>query len=178
MTSPGARPLILGLYPSAAGMGWAAFADPFTVHHHGVYRGSRKNKSASCLRKAAWLLDRLQPEVLVLEAFDPESSDRSKRIARLLRDIAALAADREIEFHVYRKDEIHDAFRVVEARTRDEIAEAVTRHVTALAPYLPSKRKAWQGEDRALSRFCAAALVLTHYHFEASQFFDDLRKAS
>ena len=172
------RPLILGLYPSASGIGWAAFANPFTVHHHGVYRGSRKNKSASCLRKVAWLLDRLNPEILVLEAFEPESSGRSKRIANLLRDIATLAAERDLEFHLYRKDEVQDAFRVVEARTRDEIAEAVTRHVPALAPYLPSKRKAWQGEDRALSRLSAAALVLTHYHFEAHQFFKDLRKAA
>ena len=178
MTPKEKRPLVLGLSPSAEGLGWAAFADPFTVHHHGVYRGSRKHKSASCLKKVAWLLDRLKPEILVLEAFDPECSDRSRRIIKLLRDIASLAADRGVEFHVYRKDEVQDAFRVVEARTRDEIAEAVSRHVTALAPYLPAKRKAWQGEDRALSRFCAAALVLTHYHFEANQFFDDLRKAA
>ncbi len=178
MTLPKKRPLILGLHPSARGLGWAAFADPFTVHHHGVYRGSRKNKSASCLAKVAWLLGRLKPEIVVLEAFDADSSGRSKRIATLYRDITALAADQQVEFHVYRRDEVQDAFRVVEARTRDEIAEAVARHVSALAPYLPDRRKAWEGEDRALSRFCAAALVLTHYHFEAYRLFDDLRKAA
>ncbi len=171
------RPIILGLHPCARGFGWAAFVDPFTVHHHGVY-AARKNKSAGCLKKLDWILGRLKPEVIVLETFDKHSSNRSKRIERLCRDIAALAADRGLEFHVYRRQDVQDAFRVVEARTRDEIAEAVARHVSALAPYLPGKRKAWMGEDRGLSRFSAAALVLTYYHFEATQFLDELRKTA
>ncbi len=178
MTPAQDRPLVLGLHPSAPGFGWAAFADPFTVHHHGVYRPGRKNKSASCLKKIAWLLDRLQPDILVLEAFDTESSLRSKRIRKLCLDIVNLAADRGAELAVYRRGEVQDAFRVVEARTREEIAEAVGRHVSALGPYLPGKRKAWMGEDRGLSRFCAAALVLTYYHFEATQFLDGLRDAA
>ena len=178
MTLPQDRPIILGLHPSARGFGWAAFADPFTVHHHGVYRFGRKNKNASCLQKVVRLLDRLKPEMLVLEAFDAESSLRSKRIRKLCLDIVNLAADRGVELAVYSRADVRDAFRVVEARTRDEIAEAVTRHVPALAPYLAQKRKAWDSEDSRLSRLSAAALVLTHYHFEATQFLDDLRKAA
>ena len=178
MTETKDRSLVLGLHPSAAGLGWTIFADPFTVHDHGVYRASKKNKNASCLKKTAWLLARHNPEVLVLEAFDADSSGRSKRINKLCMSIVNLAAEQGVEFFVYRRDEIHDAFRVVEARTRDEIAEAVTRHVSALQPYLPDKRKAWSGEDRRLSRLCAAALVLTHYHHEATRFLNDLRDAA
>ena len=178
MTGMQDRSLVLGLHPSAGGLGWAIFADPFTVHDHGVYRASKRNKNASCLKKAAWLLARHKPEVLVLEAFDAESTGRSKRISQLYLAIANLAAEQGVEFFVYRRDEVQEAFRIVEARTRDEIAEAVTRHVPALNPYLSDKRKAWKGEDRRLSRLCAAALVLTHYHFEATRFLHDLRDAA
>lgn len=175
MTLAPKGPLILGIHPCARGLGWAAFSDPFAVRHHGVYRVGRKNKSASCLKKVAWLFGRVQPEVLVLEAFDTESSLRSQRIRKLCLDIVNLAADCGIEVVVYRRGEVQDAFRILEARTREEIAEAVARHVSALAPYLPGKRKEWVGEDKRLARFCAAALVLTHYHFEARQFLDGLR---
>ena len=172
------RRLVLGLHPDAHGLGWAAFTNPFAVHQHGVYRAARRNKSAGCLKKVAWLLGQLKPEVLVLEAYDAESSFRSKRIAKLCLGIVNLAAEQGIEFAVYRRDEVQDAFRVVEARTREEIAEAVTRHVTALAPYLPERRKAWIGASPSQSRLSAAALVLTHYHFEATQLLDDLKRAS
>jgi hypothetical protein len=178
MTTAQDRPLVLGLHPTARGVSWAAFADPFTVHHHGVYRASRSNKCASSLKKVAWLLGRLKPEILVLEAFDAESSVRSKRIRKLCLEIVNLAAEQGVEVAVYRRCDVQDAFRIVEARTREEIAEAVARHVGSLRPYLPNKRKQWAGEDRRLSLFCASALVLTHYHFEATRLFDDMRKAA
>ena len=168
-------PLILGIHPTARGFGWAAFSDPFTVHDSGAY-SVRTNKSALCLKKLERLLKRHTPEVLVLEAFDTQSSVRSERIRKLCLRMVSLGADYGAEVRVYRRGEVRDAFQVVEARTRDEIAEAVARHVIGLAPYLPKKRQIWDGEDRRLSRFCAAALVLTYYHFEATQFLDDLRK--
>jgi hypothetical protein len=88
-----------------------------------------------------------------------------------------LAAERGVEVEVYKRGDVQNAFRVVEARSREEIARAVARTVPGLAKYLPQKRKDWIGEDRRLSVFCAAALVLTHYHFDAMQFFDDLKQA-
>lgn len=172
------RQLVLGLHPSTRGLGWAAFADPFTVHQHGDYRPSRKNKNMGCLKKVAWLLGRLRPDVLVLEAFDDESSLRSRRIRKLCSEIVNLAAAEGVEVAIYRRDEVQDAFRLVEARTREQIAEAVVRHVSAFAPYLPETRKAWIGESGGQARLCAAALVLTHYHFEATRFLDDLRDAA
>jgi hypothetical protein len=178
MTAPPPhKSLVLGLHPTARGFGWAAFSDPFTVHSHGVY-SSGKDKHVGILAESGRLFRRLKPEVLVLEAFDAESSQRSKRIRKLCLQIVNLAADRNLEVQVYRKGDVLDAFRTVGARSRHEIAEAVARHVGGLSHYLPGARKEWVGEDRRMSRFCAAALVLTHYHAEATQLFDDLRKAA
>ena len=177
MIAPDGRPIVLGLHVCSQGFGWAAFADPFTVYKHGVYRAPADRKSSACLKKAKWLLGRINPEILVLEAFD-EQSGRAQWIRDLCIEIVGVAAEQGVEITVFRRGEIQEAFRVLKARTREDIAEAVARQAPALAPYLPKRRQAWDGEDRRQSRFCAAALVLTHYHFEAHEFFEDLRKAA
>ncbi len=87
-----------------------------------------------------------------------------------------MAMDRGIEVAIYAKGEVQACFASVGARTRHEIAEAVVRHIDAFRYKLPNKRKAWQGEDRRMSLFAAAALVITHYRLGASRLFDDLSR--
>ncbi len=177
MTGRNSRALTLGVYPTARGFGWAAFENPFTVYQHGVY-SPRRHKNALCLRKLEWLIDRLQPEELVLEAFDSQSSIRSTRIRRLCQSLVPLAASRTIDVAIYKRSQVQATFRDVGARTRYEIAEAVARHVSALAPHLPAPRKIWTGEHRRLSVFNAAALVLTHYQNGAAAFLQELKDAA
>jgi Holliday junction resolvasome RuvABC endonuclease subunit len=171
------RPLVLGFHPTSRGFGWAAFENPFSVHSFGVYT-ARGDKNASCLRKIEWLLERLEPEVFVIEAFDKQSSIRSERIRRLCMSVVSLAADRGAELAVYKRGDIERSFAAIGARTREEIAEAVARHLPALRAHLPSRRKQWIGEDKRLSVFGASALVLTHYHNGAAALLDDLRNAA
>ena len=86
------RPLVFGFHPTSRGFGWAAFENPFTLHSFGVYT-ARSDKNASCLRKIEWLLERLEPEAFVIEAFDKQSSVRSERIRELCVSVVTLAAD-------------------------------------------------------------------------------------
>jgi Holliday junction resolvasome RuvABC endonuclease subunit len=123
------------------------------------------------------MFDRLQPETLVLEAFDQRFSDRQPRVARLCRAIVALAADRGVDIAIYTKKEVASAFGPVGARSRQEIAEAVARHIEPLRHRLPARRKPWQCEDRRLSLFSAAALILTHFQLSSQRLLDDLAAA-
>jgi hypothetical protein len=177
MPSPSYRPLVLGFHPTARGFGWVVFENPFTLHHSGVFH-VHSNKNLRCMRKVAWLLERLKPEVIVIEAFDKQSSLRSERIRRLCLSVVTLAADRGVEVAVYRRSDISERFRTVGARSRDEIAEAVARTVRALAMRLPRRRKPWLSEHKRQSVFHASALVLTHYHNGATALLDDLRNAA
>jgi hypothetical protein len=90
----------------------------------------------------------------------------------------SLANDRSINVAVYTRKDINACFSTVGARTRYEIAEAIARHVPALAPRLPPKRRAWTAEDRRMGLFNAAALVFTHYRNEAQFFLDELKGAA
>ena len=94
------RPLVLGFHPTSRGFGWAVFENPFKLHSFGVYTALR-DKNASCLRKLTWLLERLEPEVLVIETFDKRSSVRSERIRRLCLSVVSSAAEHNAELAVY-----------------------------------------------------------------------------
>ncbi len=171
------RELVLGVYPTSRGFGWVVLEGPFAVVESGLHH-ALKAKNAGCVRALERIVARLKPSTLVLEAFDGHSSIRSARIRRLCLEFVNLAADRGLGLAVHSRDEVRATFAGVEARTRDEIAAAVARTLPALAYRLPKKRAPWESEDRRLSIFSAAAVVLTYYQNGATALLDELRDAA
>jgi len=169
------HPLTLALYPHYRGFGWVVFEGVFAPYDWGLV-SARKDKNAVCLKRLERLLRRFQPETLVLEAFERETSKRHDRVTRLCRSIQALAADRGVDVAVYTRSQVQASFANVGAVTRQEIAEAVARHVDAFRHRLPPPRRAWEADDERLCLFMAGALVLTHYAFGANQLFEDLKR--
>ncbi|HTU12433.1 MAG TPA: hypothetical protein VMG08_16195 [Allosphingosinicella sp.] len=167
--------LTFAMHATSRGFGYVAFEGPFTVHDWGTVV-ARGDKNAVCLRKLEAMLDRYLPEALLLEAAGKGSSLRSDRIGRLYQAVAALAVSRSIDVHVYPFKDVQSCFAAVGARTRQEIAEAVARHVDALGPHVPRPRRAWHSEHRRMAVFCAAALVQAHFRYGASRLFDDLSR--
>jgi hypothetical protein len=165
--------LTLAIHPNARGYGWMVFEGELAPYDWGlaVVKGEKNSK---CLTRIDATITRLQPQTLILEAFDQGSSGRRTRIVRLCHAIVALASDRGVQIAIYSKAQVQFAFAPLGARTRQEIAEAVARHFDQLRHRLPAKRKAWQAEDRRLSLFCATALLLTHFQLGASSLFDQL----
>ena len=162
-----ARGIVLGFQPTSYGFGWAAFTSPLSLYDWGLHHAKRR-KSATCLTKLDRLLRRLNPETIVLEAFEGPGTHRSKRIINLCKAVIALAMEQRIEVAVYTHQEIRDRFGGVGARTRQDIAEAVARSFEELKPRLPKPRQAWDGPDRRMAIFDAAAAVQAHYQTEAS----------
>ena len=167
----------LAIHPTSRGLGWVAFKGPFAPYDWGT-TCPKKDKNNKCLRSVEALIARFVPDTLVLEAFERRNSARGDRIARLCRAIQSLAADRGVEVAVYTRGDVRACFAAVGARSREEIAEAVVRHVDALREWLPKRRRPWETEHRRLAVFSAAALVLTHYQIGAGRFFDDLNFAA
>lgn len=168
-----ARPLTLGIHPTARGYGWVAFEGPSAPFDWGVVK-ARGDKNAVCLQRVEEMLTRLTPETVVLEAFDRGSSSRSDRIARLCRAIVALAGNRGVGVAVYARRDITASFAQVGARSRQEIAAAVAYHIEALRHRLPKTRQPWEGEPKRMALFSAAALVMTHYHAGTLDLFQSL----
>jgi Holliday junction resolvasome RuvABC endonuclease subunit len=168
------RVFTMAIHPTSRGFGWIVFEGPFSPHDWGVVLAKGHNKNSTCLRKLETMLARFTPETLVVEAFDKRNSFRTDRIANLCQAAVSLAVDRGVDVAIYNLADIRSCFATVGARTRQEIAEAVVRHVDAFRHRLPTNRKPWQSEDRRMALFSAAALALTHYQRGANQLFNDL----
>tara|TARA_R110002051_G_scaffold154470_3_gene226624 strand:+ start:840 stop:1340 length:501 start_codon:yes stop_codon:yes gene_type:complete len=152
---------VLGLHPTTRGFGWVVFEGVFKPVDWGLV-SARGDKNAVCLRRLKRLLDRFEPEVLVLEAFDPDTTRRARRIARLCGAMLQIADDRGVESIIYCRADIRAAFAAVKATTRRQIAEAVARHLEPFRHRLPPPRRPWESEDAREALFAAAAVVLTH----------------
>ena len=165
--------LTFALHATSRGFGFVVFEGPFTVHDWGTVV-ARGDKNAVCLRKLNLMLERYEPESLLLEAWGKGSSLRSERIGRLYKAISSMTVARAIEVHVFPFRDVQACFRDVGARTRQEIAEMVARHVAALSNRVPKPRRPWESEHRRMAVFCAAALVLTYFRFGADSLLDEL----
>jgi Holliday junction resolvasome RuvABC endonuclease subunit len=171
--------VVLGIHPSSRGFGWVALEGPLSVYDSGLCAPKPKGqRDAACLRKVKWLLERLKPEAVVLEAFDRGSSMRSESIRALCARIVALVRECGVPVEIYPRSDVQAMFRAVGAETRDEVAEAVARSFSALRHRLPRRRGTADREDHRLTIFSATAVVLTYYENGATAFLDSLRNAA
>ena len=166
------NPLLLAVHATSRGFGYVVFEGVGAPYDWGTV-GARGDKNAVCLRKIEMMLDRYEPETLLLEEAK-SVANRSVRITRLYTAIASMASHRSIEVVVYTLGQIKVCFAQVGAITRQDIAEAVGRHIEAFRHAMPKPRKPWQSEDRRMAMFCATALVLTHYQLDATSRFNQL----
>lgn len=151
----------MGIHPTSRGFGWVVFEDGLRPVDWGL-AAAQGDKNAVCLRRLERLLDRFRPEVLVLEASDPQRSRRARRIAQLCAAVTGAADARGVETAVYSRADVRAAFTEVRAVTRRQIAEAVARHMEAFRHRLPKPRRPWESEDAGGALFAAAAVVTTH----------------
>lgn len=176
MTSSSRLGFVIGLHPTAHRLGWIVFEGPFAPHDWGNALARGGDKNSRCLEYIEKLISRYEPDAIVLEAFEKRHSARADRIALLGRAIVALATERNIEVVIFTRGEVKACFASVGAVSRQQIAEAVSRSVPALAHRIPKQRRPWQSDHPRMSLFSAAALVLTHYQYQASQLFGNLPK--
>lgn len=174
MTALTPRPaLTLGVHATSHGFGWAAFEGPLSIYDWGTARASA-NKNDMAMRRFEALVERLQPDTLVLETFEGEGARRSERVMRLCRSMIASASIKGIRVAIYGRAEVKAAFAHLGAADRHETAQALTRLFDVLRPLLPRRRRAWETADDRMGIFNAAAVVLTHFQRDAQALLDAL----
>lgn len=157
------RERILALHPVTGGLAYAAFDGPLAPHRWGVteVRGHRKN--ANSLAAAAKLIERLQPDVVVLPNRNDPHTRTISRVRRLHRLIENYVEGQAIELRCFGKSDIRDCFRDVGATTRYEIAQSIAARIDVLKHRLPPVPTPWRSQTERLGLFDAAALAMTHY---------------
>ena len=168
---------ILAIAPCVQGIGFIVFNGPQTPIDWGV-KWTRVEKNTKGVAKIAELMDRYQPEIVVLEDPHGEGSRRAKRIEDLLEAIASMVRRRNVAIARYSRAQVRHHFAGDGAATKYRIAKVIAQYLPDLAPRLPAERKIWLPEHANMSLFDAASLALTHFATITQEARSDLQQAA
>jgi Holliday junction resolvasome RuvABC endonuclease subunit len=153
---------VLALDPASRGVGFAVLEGPTRLIDWGV-KETRGKPPHTVLSQLDALLNRYQPEALVIEDCRARGSRRCPRVRRLLQEAAARAVRRHIRPRRVSRASVQQAFAPSGARTKYEIAQAIAIRFPELRPRVPPPRKPWMSEDARMSIFDAIAFALADY---------------
>lgn len=154
--------LVLAVHPTTRGFGWVLFENAHTPAAWSIVH-ARIGSEQRLLAHFKRLLDRYEPRVLVLEAFEDIPMPRIPRVQRLCRAMVREASIREINAPVFDLDTIRMVFEKSGAYTREQIAQTIAKTVDAFSHRLPRPRTRWSSEDDRRCLFDAAALAITYF---------------
>jgi hypothetical protein len=160
MTRPRtAEARVLAIDPTHRGFGYVVFEGPDLLVDWGE-RNIRGQKNAGSVEAVTRLIERYQPDVLVVE--DPSSADcrRWPRVQLLIRELGVQAARTNITIRRLSRAGVRKVFGASGASTKYEIARAIASRFPELALRLPPERKPWMSEDARMAIFDASAFAL------------------
>jgi Holliday junction resolvasome RuvABC endonuclease subunit len=154
--------LVLAIYCNTRGFAFVLFESHLSPFDWGLCetRGPRKHRR--CLARVIRILDRYQPDFLVIRDTSAEGT-RSPRIANLNAAICEMAASRRIPIYAYTRDHVRDAFGHAGLLDKQSLTELIAKHIPAFERYVPPPRKPWMSEDSRMGLFDAAALGLVFF---------------
>ena len=154
--------LVLAFYPNARGFAYVIFEGAFSPVDWGISEvRRRKGRLGTCVRRLSVLIDRYHPDVLVVRAGSREREMPAMQTA--IDAIDGLAEGKGVQTHTVSRMEIQRAFAHLGSPTRYAIAGSIAKDIPTFAPLMPPARKIWNGEDRRMGLFDAAALALTYF---------------
>lgn len=153
--------LVIAVYPHARGFAYVVFEGPLTPVDWGMSDVRAKERARKCLRRLSQLLDRYQPDALLVRGIT--KTRRISPIARLLAAIEEEARGRGLLTATVSREQIRETFAHLGSPTRRAIVETIGKRIPMLASYSPPPRKIWNGEDRRMGLFDATALAVAFF---------------
>jgi hypothetical protein len=155
------RDLVMAFYPNALGFAYVIFeGSPYSPVDWGVCEVLwREDRGAFCVRRVSALIDRYRLDTVVLRC----AGDGGAAYAVLVEAVEALAASKGVGTVKVTRTDIRQAFAHLRSPTRYAIAETIAQRIPIFAPLFPPVRKIWNGENRRMGLFDAAALAMTYF---------------
>jgi Holliday junction resolvasome RuvABC endonuclease subunit len=160
---------ILAIDPTTGGFGFAVMESADELIDWGVRSASAIDKNATTLELISELIERYQPEIIVLQDCRQGKWRRCERVRDLLWEVSRLALREKISVRLISRPRMKATFAGMGARTKHEIASAIAKHLPELAPRQPRYRQPWMPEDYNMAIFDAVALALTFYEVRAAR---------
>jgi Holliday junction resolvasome RuvABC endonuclease subunit len=159
---------VLAIDPTSRGFGYAFFEGRFNLIDWGT-KQVKVTGNIRCIFQIREIIQRFNPDVIVLEEPRGMGSRRCHRIGKLIDTIHALAAKHHIPTRCFSRGMVKKYFDKYNARTKYQIAIVISSQLPELESRLPRFRKPWMSEDERMSIFDAVSFALTYYHFAGSE---------
>jgi hypothetical protein len=154
--------IILGISPSARGLGFAILEAPGTLIDWGV-KSVSGDKNAGAFAKVVDLISHYQPDSIAIED-TRRKSRRATRIKKLNEQIVSIAKTSGVNIALLSRQQIRKFFFVHGVGTKHALAELLAeRFSEELASRLPPKRQPWMSEDYRMGIFEAVALCIVAF---------------
>lgn len=155
--------LTMALFPNGIGFGYAIMKDAITVETAQVIAVKpRPVTNTKTIERIREKIAYFEPETIVIES--PDSASKSKRIAKLLKSIKALADKRNMNVYTYTRADIRFVFSNFKAHTKHEIAKIIAKEVPYMKDRTLEKRRCFEGEAFITGAFDAISLGITHFY--------------
>lgn len=151
---------ILAVALSTRGFGYAVMEMENSLVDYGN-KVVKKDRNVHSLAQIEKMINRNQPDVLVLQDVNAKGARRAPRIKELHRRVVELAKRRRLKTTKISRTEARDLLIGNRKASKHEVAEMLAqRFPDELAPRLPPKRKPWNSEDARMDIFDAVALAV------------------
>lgn len=161
------RPVrVLAVDPAPRGFGFVILEGPRAVIDWGVRSGRAASieREQQLLLRFSDLVGRYRPTMVVFENMSAPESRRQGRARLLVATMTNFATWQKIAVREISQSQVKQVFKTFGARSKYEVACAISRQVPEIASWLPKKRKPWNAEDYRMAAFNAAALALTYFY--------------
>lgn len=159
MNSQSKQSRILAVSLSTRGLGYAVVERENKLVDFGKKR-FEGDKNAGTLAAIEKLINRNQPDVLVLPEVNAKTARRNNRIKKLHAKVVSLATKHKIRAVNVSRKQLRIKLLGREDGTKHETAELLANQFQdELGKHLPPKRKAWKSEDARMDTFDAVGLA-------------------
>ncbi len=147
---------------------WLGFAELDSQRHlldwgMSFYQQRTPGQLRSAKKRLEALLMRTSPSVVVIALPGLRANEGVAAARSIARSLRATASSRSIEIVPLRRATIRAAFAPCKARSKQEIAVALTRAFPELSWKLPAARKIWMKEDSKMAIFDALAGAVAYH---------------
>ena len=169
MNHPRKYALTMSLYTNSRGFPFVLFEGTLSPYDWRIVEVRGPEREEQCLNKITAILDRSEPDVLILQDTGPDGTPRASRLVALNNSVEAAARQRSIPVFMYSRSEVYSSFAAVGFANKQELAELIAKHIPAFERYIPPPRKPWKSEDARVGIFDAAALALAFFQKAGEQ---------
>jgi hypothetical protein len=137
-----------------------------------VYPAVGEAETILAMKRLDGLIGLFNPSAIVVKKERWKYPDAQSGMQSVVKAVSILASARSIPVHLVPQSDLLAAFAPLGGKTREEMAEVLTRIYPDLLWYMPPKRKIWQAEHSRMTVFDAVALGLTYWQAQDIEVLD------